>query len=65
MIFGSAMTGLETATRSMPTPQILLEPGRAEIKGDCMIVGSGMTGLETAEVVMKSGHQTTIADMLT
>jgi NADPH-dependent 2,4-dienoyl-CoA reductase/sulfur reductase-like enzyme len=29
-----------------------------------MIVGSGMTGLETAEVVMKAGHQTTIADML-
>ena len=54
VIFGSAMTGLETATRSMPTPQIALELGRAEIKGDCMIVGSGMTGLETAEVVMKS-----------
>jgi pyruvate/2-oxoglutarate dehydrogenase complex dihydrolipoamide dehydrogenase (E3) component len=64
VIFGSAMTGLETATRSITTPQIPLELGRAEIKGDCMIVGSGMTGLETAEVVMKAGHQTTIADML-
>jgi NADPH-dependent 2,4-dienoyl-CoA reductase/sulfur reductase-like enzyme len=64
VIFGSAMTGLETAGRSMQTPKIPLELGRAEIKGDCMIVGSGMTGLETAEVVMKAGHQTTIADML-
>jgi 2,4-dienoyl-CoA reductase-like NADH-dependent reductase (Old Yellow Enzyme family)/thioredoxin reductase len=64
VIFGSAQTGLETAPRSMSTPQIPLELGRAEIKGDCMIVGSGMTGLETAEVVMKAGHQTTIADML-
>jgi len=64
VIVGSAMTGLEAATRATPTPQVQLEMGRAEIKGDCMIVGSGMTGLETAEVVMKAGHQTTIADML-
>jgi pyruvate/2-oxoglutarate dehydrogenase complex dihydrolipoamide dehydrogenase (E3) component len=64
VIVGSAMTGLETARRSLPTPQTQLELGRAEIKGDCMIVGSGMTGLETAEAVMKAGHQTTIVDML-
>jgi len=64
VIFGSAMTGLETATRSMPTPQIPLELGGAEINGDCMIVGSGMSGLGTAEVVMKTGHQATIANML-
>jgi len=42
--------------------EVLLHP--EEAKGDCIIVGSGMTGLETAEVVLKSGHRTTIADLL-
>jgi 2,4-dienoyl-CoA reductase-like NADH-dependent reductase (Old Yellow Enzyme family)/thioredoxin reductase len=38
--------------------------GRAVVTGDCVVVGSGMTGLETAEVTLKTGHKTTIADML-
>jgi 2,4-dienoyl-CoA reductase-like NADH-dependent reductase (Old Yellow Enzyme family)/thioredoxin reductase len=42
--------------------EVLLHP--EEAKGDCVIIGSGMTGLETAEVVLKSGHRTTIADLL-
>jgi 2,4-dienoyl-CoA reductase-like NADH-dependent reductase (Old Yellow Enzyme family)/thioredoxin reductase len=42
--------------------EVLLHP--EEAKGECVIIGSGMTGLETAEVVLKSGHRTTIADLL-
>lgn len=42
--------------------EVLLHP--EEAKGDCVIIGSGMTGLETAEVVLKSGHRTTIVDLL-
>ncbi|NCA87452.1 MAG: NADH:flavin oxidoreductase [Gammaproteobacteria bacterium] len=42
--------------------EVLLHP--EEAKGDCVIIGSGMTGLETAEVVLKSGHGTTIVDLL-
>lgn len=42
--------------------EVLLHP--EEAKGDCIIIGSGMTGLETGEVVLKSGHRTTIADLL-
>lgn len=42
--------------------EVLLHP--EEAKGDCVIIGSGMTGLETGEVVLKSGHRTTIADLL-
>jgi 2,4-dienoyl-CoA reductase-like NADH-dependent reductase (Old Yellow Enzyme family)/thioredoxin reductase len=42
--------------------EVLLHP--EEAKGACVIIGSGMTGLETAEVVLKSGHRTTIADLL-
>lgn len=42
--------------------EVLLQPEDA--KGECVIVGSGMTGLETAELVLKSCHRTTIADLL-
>lgn len=38
--------------------------GRAEVAGHCVVVGGGMTGLETAEVLLKSGHPTTVVDMM-
>lgn len=64
VIVGSARHGLEPPEHSVSTPESRMELGRAEVKGDCLIVGSGMSGLEAAEVVLKAGHNTTIADML-